>query len=484
MNLDRALAYLDEHINLEATAGRVAGLSLEPITELLAALGDPQTAYPVVHVTGTNGKGSTVAMISQLLRTHGLSVGTYTSPHLERVNERISHDGVPIGDDELAEAIERIARVEQVTGVHPSYFEILTAAALAWFADIGVEVAVVEVGLLGRWDATNVVDATVAVVTNVGKDHTDGARGWRTAVAGEKAGIIKAGSDVVLGEPDPELRPIFLAEPSASLVARPTDFDVDRNQLAVGGRLLDLRTPRSRYPDLFVPVHGAHQGDNAAVAVTAVEAFFDRPLDDDVVAEALAQLELPGRFEVVDRNPLVVLDGAHNPAGAAALARTLGDFEVARRVFVVGLLGGRDVDEVVHALGIAPSDLVVACAPTNARAVPAAAIADAVERLGASADVVDDVATAVDTALALAGEEDGVVVTGSLYVVGAARAHLRGARADDREDDDEDADEDGEDERATDVVDDDPDDDLFDGDLLDDDLDLGDAGWLDDGPVT
>lgn len=484
MNIDRALAYLDEHINLEATAGRVEGLSLAPITELLAALGDPHTAYPVIHVTGTNGKGSVVAMISQLLQAHGLSVGTYTSPHLVRVNERLTRNGEPISDDELAEAIDRIARIEQVTGLRPSYFEILTAAALGWFADTGVEVAVVEVGLLGRWDATNVVDAAVAVITNVGKDHTDGAEGWRAKVAAEKAGIIKPGSDVVLGEPDVALRPIFEAEPAATMAVRPVDFEVTGNQLAVGGRLVDLRTPRATHADLFVPLHGAHQADNAAVAVTAVEALFDRAVDDDVLAEGFAELALPGRFEIVRRSPMVVLDGAHNPSGAAALARTLGDFNVARRIFVLGVLGGRDVDEVVGALGLVPGDLVVACAPDNERAVPATVVADAVARAGVSVDVVEDVVAAVDEALAMAGEEDAVIVAGSLYVVGAARPHLVDAAHEPSTtapgDDEGEGDDRGDDPWAPGDEDDDELDDAI--DAIDDDVDG--AGWLDDEAFT
>jgi dihydrofolate synthase/folylpolyglutamate synthase len=440
MKIDDALAYLDQHINLEATAGRVAGLSLDPITELMGHLGDPQTAYPVIHVTGTNGKGSTAAMISELLLAHGLSVGQYTSPHLVTVNERMARNGVAIADDELAEAIQRIALVEDHTGLHPSYFEIVTAAALSWFADVGVEVAVVEVGLLGAWDATNVVDASVAVVTNVGKDHTDGTPGWAARVAIEKAGIIKPGSDAVIGESAPELQAIFSARPAASRWLRPEDFAVESDQLAVGGRLVDLRTPRGVLEGLFLPLHGAHQSDNAAVAATAVEVFFDRPLDADVVGEAFGRVRVPGRFEIVGRNPLVVLDGAHNPDSAEALAATLADFNVGRRVLVIGLLGGRDVDEMAAAFHLVPGDLVIACTPDNPRAVPAVDLASAVDRLGVAVDVVEDAVAAVDAALGMVGEDDGVVVTGSLYVVGAARP---GLVAPDHQDSDNDNDNDG-----------------------------------------
>src|SRR5690606_32993237 len=189
----------------------------------------------------------------------------------------------------------------------PSYFELLTAAGYAWFSEVAVDVAVVEVGLLGRYDATNVADGQVAVVTNVARDHTDGRGDWRRDVAGEKAGIVKPGSHLVLGEPDAGLRDVFTAEGPEALWVRGDDFGVVRDRLALGGHLLDLRTPLARHDEVFLPVHGAHQADNAAAAVAAVEAFFGRPLDDDVVAEAFARLRLPGRLEVLHRAPLLVL---------------------------------------------------------------------------------------------------------------------------------------------------------------------------------
>jgi dihydrofolate synthase/folylpolyglutamate synthase len=426
VDLTAALAYLDRHINREATAGRVAGLSLDPITRLMAALGDPQRAYPVIHVTGTNGKGSTVAMIVRLLVAHGLNVGAYTSPHLERINERLTRNGEPISDDELAQVISQVASIEDLAGVHPSYFEILTAAALTWFADVGVDVAVVEVGLLGRWDATNVVEAEVAVITNVGLDHTDGAPGWRERVAEEKAGIIDPRSTVVLGETEPSLRPIFERESSAGMLVRGDDFGVERNELAVGGRVVDLRAPRGTLEELFLPVHGAHQGDNAAIAVAAVDAFFERAIDAEVAEEAFGELRLPGRFEVVGRNPLVVLDGAHNPGGMQAAADALADFTVDRRLVVFGMLEGRPVDQMIAGLGLTPNDLLIACAAPNPRAVPVGEIARAAEAMGVAVDVAPDPADAVEAALSLAGEHDAVVIIGSLYVVGLARQVLAG----------------------------------------------------------
>ena len=224
-------------------------------------MGDPQSAYPVIHITGTNGKGSTSQMITRLLMASGLTVGTYTSPHLERVNERIARNSEPIADDDFAEQVAAVADLEGLTGVRPGYFEAVTAAAFRWFADVAVDVAVVEVGLLGRWDATNVVDAQVAVVTNIGMDHNEFAGPTLADIAREKAGIIKPNSAALIGTTDPELVAVLAAEAAASRLYRGDDFDVDNNQLAVGGRLVDLRTPTTIYPETFVPMHGAHQGE-------------------------------------------------------------------------------------------------------------------------------------------------------------------------------------------------------------------------------
>ena len=423
MNYAEALRHLDGHINLEATAGAVHGLSLEHIQGVVGVLGDPQDAFRTVHVTGTNGKGSTARMITALLVEHGLSVGTYASPHLQRVNERIAWNGEPITDDELAELVTGLARLVPLSGVEPSYFELLTAGAFSWFAEKAVDVAVVEVGLLGRYDATNVIHADVAVVTNVGQDHTDGKGEWRQAIASEKAGIIEPESFLVLGERDPALQQVFLAEGPSEAWLRPGDFDATADRYAVGGHVLDVRTPHGELHDLYLPLHGSHQVDNAACAVAAVEAFFGRPLDIDVAQAALAGVTTPGRFEVVRHAPLLIIDGAHNPDGATAAARTLTEeFDVVgRRVLVVGMLRGRDPVQMLEALEVRRADLLVACTPPSARAMPAAEVAAVGRALGVLTEQVDDVASAVERALAVSTEEDVVLVAGSLYVAGAAR---------------------------------------------------------------
>jgi dihydrofolate synthase / folylpolyglutamate synthase len=399
---------------------------------LVDVLGQPQHDYPVIHITGTNGKGSTARMATALLAAHQLAVGTYTSPHLEHVTERISRNLEPIDPEELAGVLGELATLEdqRFFAGRPSYFELLTAAAFAWFSQVAVDAAVVEVGLLGRYDATNVADGQVAVVTNVGKDHTDGVGDWRRRIAGEKAGIVKPGSHLVLGETSPDLRPVFTAEGPATTWVRDEDFGVVTDRLALGGHVVDLRTPHGMLEEVFLPLHGAHQAQNAAVAVAAVEAFFDRPLDPGVVAEAFADLRIPGRFEVVHRAPLLVLDGAHNPDGARAAAATLADeFDVAgTRRWVIGPLAGRDVDELLEAFGVRPGDHVVATTAPSPRGVPAADVAKAAEARGADAEPVADVDAAVAAAwgaATAAGEGDLVIVTGSLYVVGAARTACR-----------------------------------------------------------
>ncbi|HVM65280.1 MAG TPA: Mur ligase family protein, partial [Acidimicrobiales bacterium] len=276
-SLAAALAYLDAHVNFETAPSRRAHPTLDRMRAVCALLGDPQAAYPVVHLTGTNGKGSSARMIAALLAAHGLSVGTYTSPHLERVNERIVWNGEPIDDATLADALLEFEPIEEHMGVRMTHFEVLTAAALKWFADVAVDVAVLEVGLGGRWDATNVADGVVAVVTNVGLDHAEVIGPTRADIATEKAGIVKPGATLVLGEPDPALFPIFEARGADAIWARGRDFGWATNVVAVGGRLLDLYTPAGETPDVFVPLHGPHQGDNAACALAAAEAFFGRP---------------------------------------------------------------------------------------------------------------------------------------------------------------------------------------------------------------
>lgn len=427
MDFQAALVYLDEHASYERT-GRITDPSTANIEILLEVLGDPHRDFRVIHVTGTNGKGSTSQIITKLLMAHGLKVGTYSSPHLESVRERIQVDGELISEEDFADSVAAVANAEGIGVIRPSYFEIVTAAAFRWFSDAAVEVAVVEVGMLGRWDATNVVVPDVSVITNIALDHTEFAGPTLTHIATEKAGIMKEGSVAVIGETRDELRSVFEKEPHASVVFRGEHFDVADNHLALGGRQVHIRTQRGEYDDIFLPLHGWHQGDNAAVAIAAVEAFFDKGLDKETVVEGLAMVSMPGRFEVVGHQPLVILDGAHNPAGADVCAGVFfEDFDPhGRRILVVGALGGRDITETLSALKADEFEMVVCCTAPSPRARSGREIAAAATQMGCTNVIsADSVEKGCEIALADADSDDAILVTGSLYVVGAARSFLR-----------------------------------------------------------
>ena len=482
---DQALAWLEDHLNLEAVLAGRPEPSLDRMRQLCRLMGDPQSTFPVIHLTGTNGKGSTTRMIAALLAARGLAVGLYTSPDLERVNERLAvarghidafeethgerdaaegvedaedaeDEQVRIGDetpaphsddeaaglaslvpeavpdDDLAALFEALAGLEALLDTRPTRFELLTAAAYRWFADEAVDVAVVEVGLGGTFDATNVADGQVAVVTNVSLDHAEILGPGLDDIAREKAGIVKAGSTLVLGETSEALVPLFRAAGAEQVWEMGRHFGVTADRVAVGGRLVSLRTHAALYDDVFLPVHGAHQATNAALAVAAAEAFFGGPLPDDVVTEAFAGLELPGRMEVMGRHPLVLIDGAHNEAGARAAAATMAEEfgGGADLIAVVGMLRGRDPQQMLRSLGLEHARLVVACPAPSPRSLPAAEVAAAARALGLETAEARTVAEAVDLALAAAGDDDRVLVTGSLYVVGAARSALRRRRSD------------------------------------------------------
>jgi dihydrofolate synthase/folylpolyglutamate synthase len=436
---DDPRAWLEAHVNLESvgvpvgTTRRATRPTRSRIESLVALLGSPQLEYPVVHLTGTNGKTSVARLATALLVEGGLSIGSFTSPHLERVNERIAWNGHDIDDATFDELLTLIATIEPHLPEVPSFFEILTGAAYRWFADVAVDAAVVEVGLGGRWDATNVVHGQVAVVTNVSVDHVEFLGRTRLEIAAEKAGIVEPGATLVLGETDDAVQAPFLERGAARVLVRDRDFAVTKNRVAHGGRLISLETPEARYEDVFLSLHGAHQADNAAVAVAAAEALLDRALPADLVAAVLGQARAPGRLEVVGHSPLVLLDGAHNVAGAHALREALAEeFPAAARTLVVGLLREKDPPEMLDALGAPEADRLIACEPPSPRARPATEVAEAARRLGlpgANVEAVPDVGDALHAAVAATPPDGQVVVTGSLYVVGAARTVARAAGA-------------------------------------------------------
>ena len=424
-DLRSALRFLDRHVNLEAAAGRIHGLSLDAMRGLVSVMGQPQLDVRTVHVTGTNGKGSVSAMVSSLLVAAGLRVGGYSSPHVDTVRERLTMNGEWITEEAFAELVADLERYAGAASEQPSYFELLTAAALLWFSNEAVDAAVVEVGLLGRYDATNVIDSDVSVVTNIGRDHTDGTGDWRRDVAAEKAGIIRAGRPLVLGETSIELREVFVAEAPDPVLERGVDFGVRSAERAVGGQLIDFWTPGGEQSEIFLPLHGDHQADNAVVALSAAEAFLDAPLGDDVVAEGLASVRVPGRLEVACAEPLVVLDGAHNPEAVRALAAAVPEvFPAARRIVVLGCLGPREPSEVFDELVALAPDLVVACTAPSPRAVPAADLATLARQRRMDVEVVPDAVDAVRLAVSVADEADVVLVTGSFYVLSSAREAL------------------------------------------------------------
>jgi dihydrofolate synthase / folylpolyglutamate synthase len=429
-----ALAWLDSHIDFEANMPvRRAVPTLDRMRALMSLLGEPQESIPSIHITGTNGKGSTTAMATWLLMAKGLSVGTYTSPNLHVVGERLAHNGEPIGDAVLADVLTELALLEPLLPERPTRFELLTAAALAWFSTEAVDAMVVEVGLGGTWDCTNVVQGDVAVLTNVSFDHTDVLGPTLEGIATDKAGIIEPGSRVVVGEMAPELVEIVTSRAhevgAASVWVSGRDFGCESNRVAVGGRVVNVWTPGGRYEDILVPLHGAHQGLNASVALAAVEAFFGDALDADVVEEGLASVRVPGRLEVLGRRPLLLVDGAHNAAGMAALANALAEeFTVdGVSVAVVGMLSGRDPSAMLAPLASVGVSAIIACEPDSPRAMPVAAVSEAGRALGLSVYEEANVTDAVRVARSMVDADGLVVVAGSLYVVGAARAEALAA---------------------------------------------------------
>ena len=414
---------------------------LDGISALMGFLGDPQTSYPSLHLAGTNGKTSTARIIDSLLSAFDLRTGRYTSPHLQTVTERIVIDGMPVSEDTFVAAYADVAPylglVDDAIGRRLTFFEVLTAMAFDAFADAPVAAAVVEVGLGGRWDATNVISAPVAAILPVGLDHQDWLGDTLELIAAEKAGIIQPDQLVVMAHQDVAAADVILrraAELGATVAREGQEFAVLERRVAVGGQAVHLRGLAGDYDDVFLPLHGEHQAHNAAVAVAAVEAFLGggrERLDPEVVREGIARASSPGRLEVLRRSPTVLVDAAHNVAGAEGLARAVGDtFDFERLVGVVGVLADKDAAGILGALEPVLAEVVITRSSSPRALAP--------ERLGELAadvfgsdrvTVVSELAEALDHAVGAAESHGlsgvGVLVTGSVTLAGDAVRLLR-----------------------------------------------------------
>ncbi len=425
--------------------------SLERIAALCDLLGQPQRGYPVVHVTGTNGKTSTARMVDTLLRGLGLRTGQFTSPHLESVTERISIDGHALSPQRFAEVYAEVAPYAEVvdnSGDHPvSFFEFVTAMAFAAFADAPVDAAVIEVGMGGTWDSTNVADASVAVITPVGVDHSRYLGETPEAIAVEKAGILKAGSFGILAQQSIEVAEVLLqraAEVGATVAREGLEFGVVERIPGMGGQMLTLQGLGGTYEEIFLPLYGAHQAQNAVCALAAVEAFaggkgLDGGLDVEAVREAFAQVTSPARLEIIRRSPTIVLDAAHNPHGAAALVEAVQEsFAFSPLIGVVGVMEDKDIAGLIDAFE--PIMASIVCTQNStARALPAEELAEVARGVFGSerVEVAPRLDDALDVAVGLAESVDadaiglgggGVLVTGSVITAGEARRLLGGDR--------------------------------------------------------
>ncbi|MBB6349717.1 MAG: dihydrofolate synthase [Nonomuraea muscovyensis] len=418
--------------------------TLDRIAALMDLLGSPQRAYPVIHIAGTNGKTSTARLTEALLKERNLRVGRFTSPHLVSMRERITVDGEPLSEERFAQVYEEIipyVELADTQGRRIQFFELLTAMAFAAFADTPIDVAVVEAGMGGSWDATNVADGTVSVITPISLDHTDRLGPDIPSIAGEKAGIIKPGATTVLAQQELEAAEVLMrraADVGAVVAREGLEFGVLAREVAMGGQLLTLRGLKGVYEDVYVPLYGAHQASNAVTALAAVEALTggDDPLDVDLVRQAFAQASSPGRLEVVRRNPTVVVDAAHNPGGMQATIEALHEaFDFAKVIGVVAAMRDKDVEGLLELLEPVLEEVIVTrnSSPRSMTAEELAELAGpifgedrvhAVERLD---DAIDRGIAAADAEGEFSGT--GVFITGSVVTAGDAR-HLLKAEGD------------------------------------------------------
>jgi dihydrofolate synthase/folylpolyglutamate synthase len=394
----------------------------------------PERGYPVLHITGTNGKTTTARAATEVLRAAGLRVATYTSPHLIVVRERFWYDGRAITEDEFVEAWRELGPYLDHfdnQGMPITWFEAATALAFTWFADRAVDAAVIEVGMGGSWDATNVVDAAVAAITRVDMDHPE-LGPTPAAVATEKAGIIKAGTIVCTVDQDDDVAEVLRArsaELGAEIRREGEGFALEKAALAVGGQALTFRIGDDRYEDIFLPMFGEQFARDATLGAAAARALMgDRPLGEDLMTEAFVNIKVPGRMEVVRRRPLVVLDGAHNPAAARALTEAMAQSFVWNKLrLIISVMENKDIAGVLEPL-VDLADDVIVTRNDSPRAASVTQLAETVRALGSDVQTVSNVSDAISVAMERAEESDAILVTGSLYTVGDARRKFVPAR--------------------------------------------------------
>ncbi|WP_184756340.1 bifunctional folylpolyglutamate synthase/dihydrofolate synthase [Streptosporangium album] len=414
--------------------------TLDRIAALMDLLGSPQHSYPVVHVAGTNGKSSTTRMVETILRERNLRVGRFTSPHLVSMRERISVDGAPLSEERFVEVYEDIAPylgMIDAGGRRLSFFETLTAMAFAAFADAPVDVAVIETGMGGSFDATNVADGAVAVITPISLDHVDYLGPDVATIAGEKAGIIKPGATAILAQqqlPAAEVLMRKAAEVGATVAREGLEFGVLGREIAIGGQLLRLQTLKGTYDDVLLPLYGAHQASNAACALAAVEALSvgEDALDPELVRQAFLQVSSPGRLEVVRRGPTVLVDAAHNPGGIQATLEAVQEsFDFAKLIGVVAVFEDKDVQGILELMEPMMDEIVVTrnSSPRSMDVDDLAALAEEIFGMD-RVHQVERLDSAIDRAIGMVdalGEFSGagVLITGSVVTAGDARLLLK-----------------------------------------------------------
>lgn len=424
---EAAVAFLDRRIGYGIRPG------LGRIDQLLTLMGDPHRSYPVIHVAGTNGKTTVVRMIADILGAHGLFTGSFTSPHLHRVEDRYSVGGTTFGKTHLSRAVEDVAPFvmmqEEQFGEIPTYFELTAAVGFGAFAVDAVDVAVIEVGLGGRFDATNVVDADVSVVTGIAIDHAAYLGDTQAAIAAEKAAILKDGGTLVTGPLSAEAtQPVAdrVEETKAMWYRSGADFRIVDSARDERGWLVSIAGMHGVYEDLSLGIHGRHQVTHLATAIAACEAFFGRALDPDAVREAAATVRSPGRLEVAGLDPTILIDGAHNEEGFVGLANALEEeFAEDEWTLVLGIRGDRDIAALIAPLRGQVARIIATQAADHLAVDPKQVAGAAAAALDAPADTAPTVAAAVDKAIGETASPAGVIIAGSLYVVGEARHALR-----------------------------------------------------------